>query len=422
MSKKTTMIIGSAAAAALLAGGGGTAFALSHEAQISVYGETSTVRSFNNDVESLLKAQGVQLKPTDLVTPALSTPLTNGIKITVEERQEVTVTVDGKSTDVLTAGDSVADALSGFEFDAEKATITPAPDTPLADVSEVTVVTPKKVTFKGQYGQDSWTINAVTVGEAAEQLLGDFTDADTLNPARDTLLEDGMVVTVTRNRSGERTVTEEIPFSTRTEKSDDLYVGESKVKAEGKPGAKEKVIKETKIDGKVTKSEVVSEKVTAKPQDRVVVEGTKERPSSSPSSQPSQERQESTSGSTDRDERDDRGEKKSSSERSEEKESSRSAERRSEKPTPKAPAAPSGGVWDRLAQCESGGNWSINTGNGFYGGLQFTHSTWLGFGGGKYANNAHQATRSQQIEIAKKVQAAQGWGAWPACTAKLGIR
>ncbi len=79
-------------------------------------------------------------------------------------------------------------------------------------------------------------------------------------------------------------------------------------------------------------------------------------------------------------------------------------------------------MWDRLAQCESGGNWSINTGNGFSGGLQFTKSTWLAFGGGKYAPVAHQATREQQIDIAKKVQAGQGWGAWPACTSKLGIR
>lgn len=81
-----------------------------------------------------------------------------------------------------------------------------------------------------------------------------------------------------------------------------------------------------------------------------------------------------------------------------------------------------GTVWDRLAQCEAGGNWAINTGNGFYGGLQFTQSTWLGFGGGAYAPLAHMATREQQIEVAIKTQAVQGWGAWPACTAKLGIR
>ncbi|RSS39401.1 transglycosylase family protein [Streptomyces sp. WAC08241] len=71
--------------------------------------------------------------------------------------------------------------------------------------------------------------------------------------------------------------------------------------------------------------------------------------------------------------------------------------------------------WDRVAQCESGGNWSINTGNGFYGGLQFTNSTWAAFGGTAYAPRADQASKSQQIAVAEKVLAGQGKGAWPSC-------
>ncbi|MCM2390223.1 transglycosylase family protein [Streptomyces albipurpureus] len=71
--------------------------------------------------------------------------------------------------------------------------------------------------------------------------------------------------------------------------------------------------------------------------------------------------------------------------------------------------------WDKVAQCESGGNWSINTGNGYYGGLQFSASTWAAFGGTKYASTANQASKSQQIEIAEKVLAGQGKGAWPSC-------
>lgn len=71
--------------------------------------------------------------------------------------------------------------------------------------------------------------------------------------------------------------------------------------------------------------------------------------------------------------------------------------------------------WDAVAQCESGGNWSINTGNGYYGGLQFSASTWAGYGGTQYAAQANQATKAQQIEIAEKVLASQGKGAWPVC-------
>ncbi|PWJ55797.1 LysM domain-containing protein [Quadrisphaera granulorum] len=87
-----------------------------------------------------------------------------------------------------------------------------------------------------------------------------------------------------------------------------------------------------------------------------------------------------------------------------------------------APAsAASGATWDRLAQCESTGDWGINTGNGYYGGLQFSAGTWKGFGGGQYASRADLASREQQIAIAEKVLDTQGWGAWPACSRKLGL-
>jgi hypothetical protein len=78
-------------------------------------------------------------------------------------------------------------------------------------------------------------------------------------------------------------------------------------------------------------------------------------------------------------------------------------------------------TWNRLAGCESGGNWHINTGNGYYGGVQFSEGTWLAYGGGTYAHRADLASREHQIAIAEKVLKGQGWGAWPACSAKLGL-
>lgn len=86
-----------------------------------------------------------------------------------------------------------------------------------------------------------------------------------------------------------------------------------------------------------------------------------------------------------------------------------------------APAAGTG-VWDQLAMCEAGGNWSINTGNGYSGGLQFAPGTWTGSGGGAYAPTANQATREQQIAVAENIRAQSGgYSAWPACSAKLGL-
>lgn len=87
-------------------------------------------------------------------------------------------------------------------------------------------------------------------------------------------------------------------------------------------------------------------------------------------------------------------------------------------------AAGDGSRWDQLAQCETGGNWSANTGNGFGGGLQFMHqrsySTWLSYGGGEFAPHPWEASREQQIDIAERVLASSGWRAWPGCSRKFG--
>jgi hypothetical protein len=87
-----------------------------------------------------------------------------------------------------------------------------------------------------------------------------------------------------------------------------------------------------------------------------------------------------------------------------------------------ATSAPMGSVWDRLASCESENQWQINTGNGYYGGIQEDMTFWKNYGGMKYASRPDLATRSQQIDVAIKGQAAQGWSAWPACSRRLGLR
>lgn len=89
---------------------------------------------------------------------------------------------------------------------------------------------------------------------------------------------------------------------------------------------------------------------------------------------------------------------------------------------PDASAAPAWTVWDDLAECESGGDWAIDTGNGYFGGLQFSAGTWRAVGGEEFAPMAHEATREQQIAAAERVLAEQGWGAWPSCSRQLGLR
>lgn len=79
-------------------------------------------------------------------------------------------------------------------------------------------------------------------------------------------------------------------------------------------------------------------------------------------------------------------------------------------------------TWDDLAQCESSGDWNTNTGNGYFGGVQFSQSTWEGYGGTEYASRPDLATREQQIAVAERTLAGQGWNAWPTCSAMIGAR
>ena len=428
--KKTPWIVGAATVCVVAVGGGGTAFAMSNEAQITAYGEESAVRVFSQPtVGDLLAAQGIEVKDTDLVTPGLEELVTDGIDIQVVQRTPVTVTIDGVDQELLTTGDTVADALEEADFSAEGAKISPAPETALDDTDgQVSVVTRKTVTFVGQYGKDTFDVTALTVGEAMEKVLGNIEDTDKADVPRDELLEDGETYTVKRIREKERTETEEIPFETKTVEDDSLTEGTTKTKTEGKVGETEKVYTDKVVDGEVTDSELVSEEVVAEPVTQVVVKGTKPAPEpepeveETPSAQKTQktEKRESDTKSNRSSERSSTEDSDSSSESKSESKSE--SESDSGNTGASAPAAASGGVWDRLAQCESGGNWSINTGNGYYGGIQFNQQTWAAYGGTKYASRADLATREQQIDIAKKVQANQGWGAWPACTSKLGIR
>jgi len=398
--KKTPWII-AATTVVLVGAGGGGAWAASNEVAVDAYGEETTVRTFGGTVAEILEAQGIEVQDTDLVIPGLDETVSDGDEIQVIERRPVTVTIDGVDQELLTTSTTVGDALAEVDYAAEGAAVTPAPETELtADGTEVEVVTRKTVTFVGQYGQDTFEVTALTVGEAMEKVLGDIEDTDTADVPRDTLLEDGATHSIQRVRTAERTETEEVPHETTTEEDDTLLEGKTKVTTEGKPGTIEKVYSDTVVNGEVTESELVSETTTAEPVTEVVAQGTKPAPEPEP---------ETRSSSND-------------SSRSSERSSSSESSTGSSDSSSSAPSAPSGSVWDRLAQCESGGNWSINTGNGYHGGLQFSRSTWQAYGGGQYAPTADKASRSEQIAIAKKTQASQGWGAWPACTKKLGIR
>ena len=189
---------------------------------------------------------------------------------------------------------------------------------------------------------------------------------DRVSPELDTPVTAGMSITVDRVTVSKEDNTEEFDAPAKYVDDPELEEGTEEVREEGTPGSRTVTRKIVTVNGEEESNDVIKEDVHTEPIAALIARGTK--------------------------------------------------------PKSTAPAVAEGSVWDAIAQCEATGNWSINTGNGFSGGLQFTPSTWAAFGGNEYAPQAWQATREQQIAVAQKVQAAQGWGAWPACTAKLGLR
>ena len=175
--------------------------------------------------------------------------------------------------------------------------------------------------------------------------------------------------------------------------------GTSKVTQEGRSGAETVTYRSAKKGEKVVSSKVIDTTVTRNAVRRVVTIGTKQAVQQAP--QQSQQTQVSRSTA-----------RKAVTQQSAPKQRAYASSAQRTQKSAAAPAAANSGMWDRIARCESTNNWHINTGNGYYGGLQFDNQTWLGSGGGAYAPRADLATREQQIAIANKVYAQRGLQPW----------
>jgi hypothetical protein len=210
---------------------------------------------------------------------------------------------------------------------------------------------------------------------------------------------------VQRVDTAKEATTKALPFETVKVEDEDLARGKTTVLAEGRAGRQVTTWNVTTVDGKETGRKAAGTETVREPVDRRIAVGTK---APAPKPAPQQARAEAASSSS------------SSSSAARSSASSSAATRAPSKPS--QASAPASGAWQALAQCESGGNWSINTGNGYYGGLQFSASSWAGAGGTRYAPLPHQATPAEQIATAEVLRANGGWGHWPACSSKLGLR
>jgi uncharacterized protein YabE (DUF348 family) len=225
------------------------------------------------------------------------------------------------------------------------------------------VTTSKLVSLKVANGKvQRHNIPAATVGELLAKTRAGVDRNDIVRPSRSAELTDGTRVVVTKIGVRSRRVPREaIPAGVVKQDDDTLTEGETKTVREGRDGVRDVTYQVRFRNGQVVKRTIVRSRVLSQPVDSIVKIGTKVEPA--------------------------------------------------------APATPSssanGSIWDRIAGCESGGNWATNTGNGYYGGLQFSLSTWQAYGG---SGRPDQNSREQQIAIAEKVAAAEGgYGAWPVC-------
>lgn len=378
MISRNAKILAATGAAVVLTSGAVGATQLDKSVNLSVDGAASSAHVFASTVGDVLDKQGISVKPGDVVVPAVDAPVHDGDSITVKYSRLLKLTVDGKTRELRTTETTVDGALLALGVRGEGARLSVSRSQTIGRQGlAVTVVTPKAVALTVDGKTVTKTIAAATVGEALTQLDVRLGKADKVNPPVTTPLTTGTKIAVQRVQTKDQQVTRPIAFGTTKKPTGDLYTDQTKVAQAGVAGVRTVTVRTNVVDGKVVSTTEIASKVTKAPVQRIVLVGTKTRPAPAPA------------------------------------------------PKPAAAPAPTGGsssgagldlsraaMWDSIAQCESTGNWHINTGNGYYGGLQFLTSTWLAYGGGDFASRADLASREQQITVANRVYADNGISQW----------
>ncbi len=331
--------------------------------QLTLDGQTREVSSGGDTVADVLASEGIEVTEHDLVAPELDEPVSDGSKIVVRFGREVALTVDGETSTHWVTSTDVTSALSELGTPYGRAELSTSRSAAIGrDGLALEVVTPKNLVLRlaGKKAVTR-TVTALTVEDALEELGVKVGKIDRTKPAIGAPLEDGDRVVFTDFRIVKRAVKgEPVPFETVEEPDDSMYEGMSVTEREGATGTRNVTYKVVFKNGTLLRKSVLSQQVLTKAVPALVRVGTK------------------------------------------------------------APVITGGsGVWDRLAQCESGGNWSTNTGNGYYGGLQFSLGTWRAYGG---TGLPSQHSRETQIAVATRLRdASGGYGAWPHCASVLGL-
>jgi uncharacterized protein YabE (DUF348 family) len=340
---------------------------------LSVDGKTSAVRFFGSaDVADVLAKRDIKVGPHDVVAPDVSTPVDDGQKVVVRYGRLLKVTVDGEAKELWTTSTTVAGALSELGIRADSAKLSVSRSQPLGRTGlAMSITTPKDVKVAVDGKTLSSRTTSATVAGLLSELRVTLSAKDRVTPPVATpVTKNGLKVVVARVTQKRVNKTQTIAFGTQRRDDATIYEHSTKTLRAGKAGAKLVTYLETWVDGKHESRRATRSRTTTAPITRILAVGTKSRPASAAA------KTVTGGGST-----------------------------------------VNAAMWDRIAKCEAGGNWHINTGNGYYGGLQFDSGTWLANGGGKFAARADQASREQQIAVANKVYASRGLQPWGCASA-----
>jgi len=342
--------------------------ALSNQVTLSQDGQPQEVTVMGDTVGDVLDAEGIELGEHDQVFPSIDETVTDGSAISVRYGRPLEVNVDGEQKTYWTTATEVGSALTdlglrfaGADLSVSRGGSIDREGMSLAIVTEKTLKV--KIANKKVITRD---VAALTARDALEQLGVKIDKHDKITPGGSRDLVDGDKIVFTDIRVVTKRIKGESLDFTTVERSDDSMVeGETSVIRSGKAGLRNVTYRITYRNGELVARRVLQQQVLDSPLSAIVAVGTKEA-------------------------------------------------------APAPNFAGGGTVWDALAQCESGGNWAINTGNGYYGGLQFNLGTWQSYGGTGYP---HQASRETQIAVATRLRDANGgsYGSWPSCSSQLGL-
>ncbi|MBB5153610.1 resuscitation-promoting factor [Saccharopolyspora phatthalungensis] len=346
-----------------LTGTGGAAAAMDKSVTVEVDGHEHTISTYEGTVGEVLADEGITVGQHDALSPTPQAKVSDGDTITLDRGRLLKLTVDGEHREEWVRSVTVDQALRQLGVPADGASVSADRTMAVPEQGmDLVVKTRKNITIiDGANAPRQLTTTAVNIDELAQEQQLKLGPDDTITPGGDQRLVSGAEVRIDRTGSTVINMTLPVPPPVQEIVDNTMFKGDERVDFPGVPGEKIVFTRVTTRNGEETGRESVGERITKQAQPKVVRVGGKQRPTD--------------------------------------------------------------GIWDKLAQCEATGNWAMNSGNGYYGGLQFDKSTWNAFGGDQYAPYPHQASREQQIAVAEKVRASRGggYGAWPSCSSKLGL-